>query len=81
MVTKKRHTPQRKQVNVIYVKHDEKAIFAAIKKTLYDNEFIAKVNNIKNPYGDGKSAIRIADIIEKIPINDSLIQKRISYDV
>jgi len=67
--------------NVIDVKHDEKAIFAAIKKTLYDNEFIAKVNNIKNPYGDGKSAIRIADIIEKIPINDSLIQKRISYDV
>ena len=67
--------------NVIDVNHSEKEIVTAIKKCLYDNEFIKKVNTIDNPYGDGKSAKRITDIIEKIPLNESLIQKRITYNV
>lgn len=67
--------------NVIDVSHNEEEIIKALEKALYNNEFIAKVNKTKNPYGDGKSAKRIADIIEKIPLDNSLIQKRIFYDV
>jgi len=67
--------------NVIDVDNDEKQIINAIKTGLYDQAFIGKVNKTKNPYGDGKSANRIVDILEKISINDNLIQKRISYEL
>jgi len=67
--------------NVIDVNHDESEIIKAIKRALYDQEFINFVNKSTNPYGDGKSAKRIVDILEKIPVNKSLVQKIIAYDI
>ena len=65
--------------NVIDVPHDSKAIINAIEKALYNDSFRNKLNSVVNPYGDGNSAKRIVDILEKININDNLIQKRINY--
>jgi len=67
--------------NVIDVNHDESEIIKAIKRAIYDQEFINFVNKSTNPYGDGKSAKRIVDILEKIPVNKSLVQKIIAYDI
>ena len=39
------------------------------------------LKNISNPYGDGKSAKRIVDILEQIPLSADLIQKRIAYEI
>jgi len=67
--------------NVIDVNHIENEIINAIKKSLYNKDFIDLVNNSTNPYGDGKSAKRIVNILEKIPINEDLVQKIIAYDI
>ena len=65
--------------NVIDVPHKIKAIVMAIKKALYDENFKKAVRQVINPYGDGYSAKRIVDILEKIDLSPKLIQKRIKY--
>ena len=57
------------------------ATAAAIKRGLFDKEFLATVKQSVNPYGDGKSAKRIVDILEKTQLNRELIQKIINYDI
>jgi UDP-N-acetylglucosamine 2-epimerase (non-hydrolysing)/GDP/UDP-N,N'-diacetylbacillosamine 2-epimerase (hydrolysing) len=65
--------------NVIDVPHNLEALTQAINKALYDNEFKREVETAANPYGDGRSAKRIVDILENIELNPNLIQKRITY--
>ena len=65
--------------NVIFVPNDKEAIKDAIKKALYDEDFKRKVKNCKNPYGDGKAGILIADILSKIKADKKLLQKRLTY--
>lgn len=67
--------------NVIDTNHDEFEIIAAIKRGLYDHDFLRTVKQSVNPYGDGKSAKRIVDIIEKMQLNRELVQKIINYHV
>ena len=67
--------------NVIDVDFDKEQIINAIQKTLFDSDFIKSVNKITNPYGDGQSAKKIVDILESIPINQQLVQKRIAYEI
>ena len=67
--------------NVIDTSHNELEIVAAIKRGLFDKEFLATVKQSVNPYGDGKSAKRIVDILEKTQLNRELIQKIINYDI
>lgn len=64
--------------NVINVGYEVIAIKKAIARAL-SQEFKAKAAKCKNPYGDGKSAKRIVDILESTPINDKLLIKRITY--
>ena len=66
--------------NIIDVNHDKNEIISAINKALNDKDFISNTNQITNPYGDGKSAIRIVDILETLPLQD-LVQKRIAYEL
>lgn len=67
--------------NIIDVDHNVDAITRAIDKALNNKQFLKVVKNITNPYGDGKSAQRIVDILETIPINPKMVQKRISYEL
>lgn len=65
--------------NVIDVGYDKEEIISAIKKALFDEDFKRKVKNCKNPYGDGKAGVRVADILSKIKIDKNLLQKRLTY--
>ena len=65
--------------NVIDVGYDKEEIKAAIKAALYDVDFKEKLKNCKNPYGDGKAGVRIADVLNKIKIDKKILQKRLSY--
>jgi GDP/UDP-N,N'-diacetylbacillosamine 2-epimerase (hydrolysing) len=65
--------------NIIFVEHNKKQIVEAIKKAIYDEEFIDLCHNCSNAYGDGYSGERIARIIAETPINDELINKQIVY--
>jgi len=67
--------------NVIDVDHNVEDITKALYKCLNESDFRVKIKKIKNPYGDGKSAKRIVNIINKIEINQKLIQKKIAYEI
>ncbi len=64
--------------NVIDVPAEEGKIAAAIRKALTP-AFRAKCRGAKNPYGDGKSAKRIVDVLSSVPIDEKLLVKRITY--
>jgi len=65
--------------NVIDAENDRKKIVDAIRKALYDKKFRADLKKCENPYGDGKTAQRIAKLLAEIKINNELLQKRITY--
>jgi GDP/UDP-N,N'-diacetylbacillosamine 2-epimerase (hydrolysing) len=65
--------------NVLDTPHRKDEIIKSIKKALFDMKFKNKVKNSKNPYGDGNTGQRVADILASIPINKSLLQKKIAY--
>ena len=62
--------------NVIDVSHNEEEIIFAINRC---NEIKNKKIVFENPYGDGKSAQRITDLLKKLKIGNEVIQKRITY--
>ncbi len=64
--------------NVLNCSNEEKSIEDGIKRVLSKN-FKDKLNNIINPYGDGKSSERIISILEKIKIDSKLLVKQITY--
>ncbi len=65
--------------NVLDVGHNRYEIRAAIEKSLNDKSYIAKLKKIKNPWGDGKTGLRIVQILEKMDIGSKLLNKQISY--
>ncbi len=65
--------------NIIDVDYDKVHINNAIKKAIYDKEFIKKVDCCKSLYGDGNAAKKIVKILEKINLSHIPIQKRMFY--
>lgn len=61
--------------NVIDVGYDHEEIIRAVKKALYNKRFIKSLQNITNPYGDGKSTGKIIKILKKLSLDD-ILQKR-----
>lgn len=58
-------------------------ICKGIEKALYDAEFLTKIKNMKNPYGDGqtnKYVIKAMGEILKIP-KEKLLKKRLDFEV
>ncbi len=74
-----REKGRERTINIIDVEYDKKQIKEAVKKAIYDKNFLAKLKNCKNPYGDGKAGPKIAKILRKIPINKKLLEKKITY--
>ena len=52
-----------KSENTINVGYHSEEIIDGVKKALFDNDFKNNLNNLNNPYGDGKSSERIIKII------------------
>lgn len=65
--------------NVIDVDYRKNEIKEAIKKAIHNKKFRKKVKKYKNPYGDGKTGPRIANILSKIKIDRRLLEKQINY--
>lgn len=75
----KREEGRERAENIIDVDYNKEQIKKAIKKAVYNKKFREKVKKCKNPYGDGKTGPRIADILSKIKINKKLLEKKITY--
>lgn len=65
--------------NVQFVPHQKNAIISAIQMAVHDEGYIAAVKLCKNPYGDGKSSQKIADLIANTIIDEKLLIKDITY--
>ncbi len=65
--------------NVEFTKHDSNLIQEAIKKALFDEKYKSIVKNCTNPYGNGDSSIKIANILDQTEINKEFSIKDISY--
>jgi UDP-hydrolysing UDP-N-acetyl-D-glucosamine 2-epimerase len=64
--------------NVIDVGHDrseiQRGIAAALTTGLRD-----RLRGAPNPYGDGGAAVRIADVLRRVPLDARLVQKRSTF--
>ena len=68
-----------KAKNVINIEnYTEKKFMSAIKKIETKN-FKKKIQNIKNPYGNGNSSEKILEILKKTKIDENLLQKQLTY--
>jgi GDP/UDP-N,N'-diacetylbacillosamine 2-epimerase (hydrolysing) len=75
----RRQTGRLNAGNVNFVDHDRKAIIAAVKQAVYDDAYRTKVATCVNPYGDGHTSTRIADVLATIAIDKQLLIKDITY--
>ena len=64
--------------NVINAKHRTTSIIQAMNLAL-STPFQEVVKHCINPYGDGKTGIKIANILAEIELGKALLQKRLSY--
>jgi UDP-hydrolysing UDP-N-acetyl-D-glucosamine 2-epimerase len=74
-----RQSGREKGENVIESGYDTDEIRNAIVYALDNTEFRERVQNAKNPYGDGKTSVRIAKILKETRITPELLQKRMMY--
>lgn len=65
--------------NMLFVNNNKLEIKNAIQKVLTDESFINELKKCHNPYGDGKSAEKIVEILKTIELNMRLIHKNITY--
>jgi GDP/UDP-N,N'-diacetylbacillosamine 2-epimerase (hydrolysing) len=74
-----REYDREKGANVINTPHKRSEITKAIRKSLYDQHYLADIKKTKNPWGDGKASDRIVKILEDLQIDEKLLIKKISY--
>jgi GDP/UDP-N,N'-diacetylbacillosamine 2-epimerase (hydrolysing) len=65
--------------NVSFVPHDKDQIVAALKRAIFDTGYRMSVDACTNPYGDGRSSARIAEILATVELNQDLLIKDITY--
>jgi UDP-N-acetylglucosamine 2-epimerase (non-hydrolysing)/GDP/UDP-N,N'-diacetylbacillosamine 2-epimerase (hydrolysing) len=65
--------------NVIDCEHSKDSIVKALNKALYNKKFLNNLKNLKNPYGNGKTAQKIVDKLLNLNLKDFNIQKTITY--
>lgn len=64
--------------NVINADFEVESIKSAIEKAI-SPVFVNSMLNCVNPYGDGHSAKRIIEILQRIKVDDKLLIKRLTY--
>ena len=65
--------------NIIDVEPVKNKILDGIDFALNNKDFLKKVINCKNKFGDGTASQKIVRILKNLEINDKLIQKQITY--
>ena len=64
--------------NIIFVDHNKNEMVEAIKKSIFDKNYISKISSLDNPYIGGAGP-KIAKILSEIDINFNLLNKKIIY--
>jgi len=69
--------------SIIQTGYSVNKIYKGIEKALYDTEFLKKIKNIKNPYGDGNTSKYVTKAMKeilKIP-KEKLLKKILNFEV
>ena len=64
---------------VVNIDYNKNEIKKAILKTIKNKKSLTQIRKAKSLYGDGNSAKKIVQILEKININEIPIQKKVTY--
>ena len=56
--------------NLEFVDHNKKKIITSMEKAAFNPEYRKKIKKLKNPYGDGFSSIKIANLINELDIDN-----------
>jgi len=64
--------------NVIDTPYKKNKIKKAIIKSFTDRNFIKKVKNCSNPYGNGRASKKIIKVLKSVPLNRALLQKKMT---
>lgn len=65
--------------NVISSEFGKEAVAACLEQALNDSEFASKVQHCSQPFGDGQAYRRIVAVLKNIPLDEKLLDKRITY--
>ena len=65
--------------NVVDVSYDTMAIYHAIKHSIEDDDYRINCAICKNPYGAGNAGPRISEVLATLPIDNRLLQKKMTY--
>lgn len=68
-----------RSTNVVDCDYTTESVQAACRKALFDADWRAICARCANPYGDGGTGKRIADILASVEISPSLVQKKMMY--
>ncbi len=74
-----RQAGRERSTNIIDVPHREEEILRAIRKAARDRAFLKRVETCHNPYGDGRAGERIARILKRVSLDESLLAKSLTY--
>ena len=67
-----------KPKNIVNADYNRNDIYNKIKFCMSNKKFLKIIKSLKNPYGDGKSSLKIVKILEKIDLTKST-QKQNTY--
>jgi UDP-N-acetylglucosamine 2-epimerase (non-hydrolysing)/GDP/UDP-N,N'-diacetylbacillosamine 2-epimerase (hydrolysing) len=61
--------------NVLDVDYSATAIEAAVRRCLFDDRFREHCRSVENPYGMGDAGRKIADVLARVPLDQTLLRK------
>jgi UDP-N-acetylglucosamine 2-epimerase (non-hydrolysing)/GDP/UDP-N,N'-diacetylbacillosamine 2-epimerase (hydrolysing) len=64
--------------NVVDAPYEAEAIYDAVRQCLFDDDFRAACARCANPYGEGDAGKKIADVLATVPLDKTLIQKKMT---
>ena len=65
--------------NVLFADHDRIDIVEKIQGILEDPDIQIRVRQCSNPFGDGHTGDRVADLLATIPIDSKLLNKDLTF--
>lgn len=74
-----RQKARRHSDNVFFVDCDRNAIVKQVKAIIDDPETRRRVENCANPFGDGQTGKRVADLLAQTPLDSRLLNKDLNY--
>jgi GDP/UDP-N,N'-diacetylbacillosamine 2-epimerase (hydrolysing) len=67
-----------KPENVINAEYNRNDIYKKINFCMFNKKYLKKIKSLKNPYGDGKSSLKIIKFLKKMDLSEST-QKQNAY--